>query len=116
MRHILIATTFAFAMLATAANAAPCKDAHGKFTKCPEVTSTAQARCKDASGKFAKCSAPGAKPVSSAPATTAAAKAPAKAPATAPDSSYVGRVGKTNDWTAKRNATCDGGDAHRQVF
>lgn len=32
-----------------------------------------------------------------------AAKAPAKAP-TAPDSSYVGRVGKTNDWTARRNA------------
>ncbi|MEO7887569.1 MAG: ribosome silencing factor [Polaromonas sp.] len=30
-------------------------------------------------------------------------KTPAKAP-TAPDSSYVGRVGKTNDWTAKRNA------------
>lgn len=36
-------------------------------------------------------------------ATKSVAKAPAKAP-TAPDSSYVGRVGKTNDWTAKRNA------------
>ncbi|MFC5523455.1 ribosome silencing factor [Polaromonas jejuensis] len=34
-----------------------------------------------------------------------AEKAPAKAPAKAPGSSYVGRVGKTNDWTAKRNAT-----------
>lgn len=34
----------------------------------------------------------------------AAAKTPAKKPATAPDSSYIGRVGKTNDWTAKRNA------------
>lgn len=28
-----------------------------------------------------------------------------KAPANAHDSSYVGRVGKTSDWTAKRNAT-----------
>ncbi|MDP3708095.1 MAG: ribosome silencing factor [Polaromonas sp.] len=49
-------------------------------------------------------------------ATKAGAKKPAK-PAKAPpkdpalvlahvtDSSYVGRVGKTNDWTAKRNAT-----------
>ena len=37
------------------------------------------------------------------------AKAPAKTalkkPGAAADSSYVGRVGKTNDWTAKRNAT-----------
>ena len=32
-------------------------------------------------------------------------KAPAKSPAKAPDSGYVGRVGKTNYWTAKRNAT-----------
>ncbi len=31
--------------------------------------------------------------------------APKPAPATAVDSSYVGRVGKTNDWTAKRNAS-----------
>jgi ribosome-associated protein len=38
-------------------------------------------------------------------AAKSAAKAPAKAPVKAPDSSYVGRVGKTNDWTAKRNAT-----------
>lgn len=38
-------------------------------------------------------------------AAKAPAKAPTKAPAKAPDSSYVGRVGKTNDWTAKRNAT-----------
>lgn len=34
----------------------------------------------------------------------AAAKEPAKVPAHVTDSSYVGRVGKTNDWTAKRNA------------
>ena len=47
------------------------------------------------------------------PAVKAGAKKPVKAPAKDPvkvlahvtDSSYVGRVGKTNDWTAKRNAT-----------
>ncbi len=32
-------------------------------------------------------------------------KAPLRIPTTTVDSSYVGRVGKTNDWTAKRNAT-----------
>ena len=37
-------------------------------------------------------------------ASTKPAKAASPAPAKAPDSSYVGRVGKTNDWTAKRNA------------
>ena len=34
-----------------------------------------------------------------------AAKVPARIPPTTVDSSYVGRVGKTNDWTARRNAT-----------
>jgi ribosome-associated protein len=34
-----------------------------------------------------------------------AVKAPVKIPTTTVDSSYVGRIGKTNDWTAKRNAT-----------
>jgi ribosome-associated protein len=46
------------------------------------------------------------------PAAKTGARKPAKAPAKDPakvlahvtDSSYVGRVGKTNDWTAKRNA------------
>ena len=33
------------------------------------------------------------------------AKAPVRIPTTTVDSSYVGRIGKTNDWTAKRNAT-----------
>jgi ribosome-associated protein len=47
------------------------------------------------------------------PAAKAGARKPVKAPAKDPvkvlahvtDSSYVGRVGKTNDWTAKRNST-----------
>ena len=43
------------------ASAAPCKDAKGKFTKCPEKKATPK-RCKDAKGKFAKCGSPGAKP------------------------------------------------------
>ena len=32
-------------------------------------------------------------------------KAPPRMPTTTVDSSYAGRIGKTNDWTAKRNAT-----------
>jgi len=44
--------------------AAPCKDAKGKFTKCPPAAApVAGVRCKDAKGKFAKCGAPGAKPI-----------------------------------------------------
>ena len=55
-----------------------------------------------------KASRTGAKTAAKPGAKTAAksaAKAPAKAPAKTADSSYVGRVGKSNDWTAKRNAT-----------
>jgi hypothetical protein len=36
-----------------------CKDARGKFVKCPQKP----VRCQDAKGKFAKCGTPGAKPV-----------------------------------------------------
>lgn len=61
MRRIIPAFV-ALALLGTGpALAAPCKDAKGKFVKCPPVAAKA-VRCKDASGKFAKCSAPGAKP------------------------------------------------------
>lgn len=49
------------AVIPVAAQAAPCKDAKGKFTKCPEKKA-APKRCKDAKGKFAKCGTPGAKP------------------------------------------------------
>lgn len=42
--------------------AAPCRDAKGKFIKCPTAVS-APAKCKDAKGKFAKCGTPGAKPI-----------------------------------------------------
>lgn len=52
----------AIAAVPVGASAAPCKDAKGKFTKCPEKQA-APKRCKDAKGKFAKCGSPGAKPV-----------------------------------------------------
>ncbi len=43
-------------------SAAPCKDAKGKFVKCPVKAAPAK-KCKDAKGKFAKCGTPGAKPI-----------------------------------------------------
>ena len=48
---------------ASPALAAPCKDAKGKFIKCPPVAPAAGARCKNAKGKFAKCGTPGAVPI-----------------------------------------------------
>ena len=47
------------AFSAATAVAAPCKDAKGKFIKCPPKKPV---RCKLANGKFAKCGTPGAKP------------------------------------------------------
>ena len=52
----------AASLIAAPAAAAPCKDAKGKFTKCPPAK-VAPKRCKDAKGKFAKCGMPGTKPV-----------------------------------------------------
>jgi hypothetical protein len=43
---------------AAPAYAAPCKDAKGKFVKCPPKKAPApvkKAPCKDAKGKFIKC-------------------------------------------------------------
>ena len=42
--------------------AAPCRDAKGKFIKCPTKVAPKPTRCKNAKGKFAKCGTPGAKP------------------------------------------------------
>ncbi len=59
-----ISTLAALALLSgTAALAAPCKDAKGKFTKCPPAAAAKGVRCKDAKGKFAKCGTPGATPM-----------------------------------------------------
>lgn len=61
MRLLLAATAALGMMTAAPTLAAPCKDAKGKFVKCPEKAK-APVRCK-ANGKFAKCGTPGAKPV-----------------------------------------------------
>ncbi len=64
MRSILIvaaALSLAFGS-ATLAKPAPCRDAHGKFTKCPAAAPAAPKKCRDAKGHFAKCGTPGAKP------------------------------------------------------
>jgi hypothetical protein len=60
--RFLLAATAALGLIATPAFAAPCRDATGKFTKCPPAAPKAPVRCK-ANGKFAKCGTPGAKPV-----------------------------------------------------
>jgi len=53
----------AFAVASPSMATAPCRDAKGKFIKCPPKASVKPMRCKDAKGKFAKCGTPGAKPV-----------------------------------------------------
>lgn len=42
--------------------AAPCRDAQGKFVKC-EAAKAKAVQCKNAQGKFAKCGTPGAKAI-----------------------------------------------------
>lgn len=60
MRSIVIAFSAAIAVAAVPASvqAAPCKDAKGKFIKCPPKAAAAtpkKAPCRDAKGKFIKC-------------------------------------------------------------
>jgi hypothetical protein len=61
MRTLLLAFAVA-SMAAVPAYAAPCRDAKGKFIKCPTKAPPKAVRCK-LNGKFAKCGTPGAKPV-----------------------------------------------------
>ncbi len=65
MRKIaaIMSAALLVAGLGTVANAAPCKDAKGKFIKCPPAAPAKVTRCKGANGKFAKCGTPGAKPI-----------------------------------------------------
>ncbi len=51
---VLLATGFCFA-LGSAASAAPCRDAKGKFITCPAPA--AKKTCRDNKGKFIKCAA-----------------------------------------------------------
>lgn len=41
--------------IAAPAAAAPCRDARGKFIKCPTTTVVKVKRCKDVKGRFSKC-------------------------------------------------------------
>jgi len=64
MRKLIIALS-AFRVIVGSTStlaAAPCRDAKGKFIKCPTKAPPKPVRCKDAKGKFAKCGTPGAKP------------------------------------------------------
>jgi len=61
----LIAAIVAFMATASTADAKSCRDAKGKFIKCPPpAAASAPAKpkqCRDAKGKFVKCGTPGAK-------------------------------------------------------
>ena len=63
MRNILISAVALTMLSTTAAYAAPCRNAAGKFVKCTITKVTKAARCKGANGKFAKCGTAGAKPI-----------------------------------------------------
>jgi hypothetical protein len=49
-------------VMAIPANAAPCRNAKGKFIKC-DTAKPKPMKCKDAKGRFAKCGSAGATPV-----------------------------------------------------
>jgi hypothetical protein len=59
----IIAASFALALVASstvpAIAATQCRDAKGKFVKCPPKKPV---QCRDKKGKFVKCPAPPAKP------------------------------------------------------
>lgn len=64
-RNLVIGALLAFAMsaLASGADAAQCRDAKGKFIKCPPAAAAAK-HCRDKKTKrFAKCGAPNTEPV-----------------------------------------------------
>lgn len=59
---------FALALAAVAMVASPtmaanrCRDAKGKFIKCPPPKAAPAKKCRGAHGKFVKCGTPAAKP------------------------------------------------------
>lgn len=62
MRNLIIALAAAsFIAGSTPSIAAPCRDAKGKFVKCPSAKAK-PTHCRDAKGKFAKCGTKGARP------------------------------------------------------
>lgn len=83
----ILATAAFFLSLAGAADAAACKDAKGKFTKCPAPAAAsasysldAKGNCHDAKGKMAKktmCGTASTPATAAAPASTGAMASPA---------------------------------------
>ena len=66
-RFIAAAAALALALSASAADAKQCRDAKGKFVKCPAATAPA-GKCRDkTTKKFVACSAPNSEPVPAAP-------------------------------------------------
>lgn len=59
MRSILFLVAMSLVATPVTAATAPCRDAHGKFIKCPpKVAAKAKPKakqCRDAKGKFIKC-------------------------------------------------------------
>jgi len=66
-KTIATVATLAFALTVLSAGdvfAAQCKDAKGKFMKCPPPAAAKAGKCRDMkTKKFAKCGAPGTEPV-----------------------------------------------------
>jgi len=54
-RTLALLTALAFVFAAGPAQAKPCRDAHGKFVKCPVTKQVAKKQCRDSHGKFVKC-------------------------------------------------------------
>jgi len=56
MKTLVLALSAISLLVGTApALAAPCKDAKGKFVKCPKAHAVKPKVCHDAKGHFAKC-------------------------------------------------------------
>ena len=62
MRKLLFAAASLSLLVGAPSIAASCKDAKGRFTKCPKAPAKT-VRCKSANGRFAKCGTAGARPV-----------------------------------------------------
>jgi len=137
MRRLSIAAVLAMGVTLALSGGAfaksSCKDASGKFVKCPADTTAAApaataakpAKCKDASGKFTKCPAAGAAPAATpaAPAKAAPAKPAAKEakPAAAPAGAAAtasaagapaGATAKCKDGSYSKSKTHSGSCSH----
>jgi len=63
MRKLLLAFSALGLIAASSPSiAAPCRDAKGKFVKCPTKVPAKPTKCRDVKGTFAKCGTKGAKP------------------------------------------------------